>query len=200
MNKLFEMDEIGTSGKSNEWYTPPYILEAVRNVIGPIKLDPASCELANQTVQAERYFTKDDNGLTRPWIADSVYLNPPYGKTEQGDGSNLRYFTQHLIEQYERGNVKQAILLIPVNTATSWFPALFAYSICFPSFRIRFIKANGKPSNGVSFGTCFVYFGSNVLKFAEIFSQFGPVVTQNGVHRIEEQAVQPALWDLGEAS
>src|SRR2546430_1052892 len=168
--------------------------------MGDIELDPASCKFANRTVQAKRYFTKEDNGLMHPWLAESVFLNPPYGKTEQGGSSNLQYFTQYLIDQYERGNAKQAILLIPVNTATSWFPALFAYSICFPNFRVRFMQANGKPSNGVSFGTCFVYLGSNVEQFVKVFLQFGPVVTPGGVHRRPQTSQQATLWDFTDSA
>jgi hypothetical protein len=38
-----------------EWYTPPaYCLEFVRAVLGTIDLDPASCALAQKTVQAKR--------------------------------------------------------------------------------------------------------------------------------------------------
>ena len=37
------------SSASQEWYTPAPILERVRAVLGPIDLDPASCEEANPT-------------------------------------------------------------------------------------------------------------------------------------------------------
>ena len=48
---------------SNEWYTPTQYVEAARRVLGGIDLDPASCEVANATVKATRYLTKDDDGL-----------------------------------------------------------------------------------------------------------------------------------------
>lgn len=180
----------------NDWYTPQRYIEAAREVMGGIKLDPASCEAANGTVGAERYYTKEDNGLMHPWQADSLWLNPPYGKTEMGGASNLAYFTQYLLEQYACGNTKQAILLIPVNTATSWFPPLFDYAICFPSFRIRFNQADGTPSDGISFGTCFVYMGPNVERFIKVFSEFGPIVTPNGVYRRKEPARQGTLFSI----
>jgi ParB family chromosome partitioning protein len=55
------------SSKSNEWYTPLPYIEAARLVLGDIDLDPASCELANGVVQAKRFFTEQDDGLTKEW-------------------------------------------------------------------------------------------------------------------------------------
>jgi DNA N-6-adenine-methyltransferase (Dam) len=70
---------------SNEWYTPPWCIEAALAVMGGIDLDPASCALANETVKAARYYDKTMNGLEQPWSIDGrpsrVWLNPPYGLT-----------------------------------------------------------------------------------------------------------------------
>jgi hypothetical protein len=63
---------------SPEWYTPSPFVEAARNVMGGIELDPASHEEANRTVRAERFFTEQDNGLMKPW-GGSIFLNPPGG-------------------------------------------------------------------------------------------------------------------------
>ncbi|SRR6266704_2774338 len=41
--------------ESAEWYTPLPYLAAVREVLGTIELDPASCTEANDTVQAVRF-------------------------------------------------------------------------------------------------------------------------------------------------
>ena len=64
------------SCKSFEHYTPDDYVEAARYVLGRIDLDPASCALANQTVRAGRYYSKEDDGLQQPWFGN-VYLNPP---------------------------------------------------------------------------------------------------------------------------
>lgn len=52
---------------SHEWYTPQRYIEAAREVLGGIDLDPASSALANETVKAARYFTIDDDGLSKTW-------------------------------------------------------------------------------------------------------------------------------------
>lgn len=65
---------------SNEWYTPVGIIERVRSFYkGHIDLDPASCPLAQETVQAKQYFTKQDDGRSKLWHGN-VWCNPPYGK------------------------------------------------------------------------------------------------------------------------
>lgn len=181
---------------TNEWYTPARYIDAVWAVLGRIDLDPASCEFANQVVRADRFYTKEDNGLMHPWYG-KIYLNPPYGKTERG-ASSLEAFTCYLLEQYRLHRVTEAILLIPANTATSWFDLLWEFPICFPKRRIRFIQENGLPSDGISFGTCFVYFGSNIEKFTEIFSQFGRIV--RAIDMPKPQPITPELWSLEEVT
>lgn len=50
---------------SNEWYSPAWIVEPARALMGAFDLDPASCREANRIIQAERYYTKDDDGLSK---------------------------------------------------------------------------------------------------------------------------------------
>ena len=64
------------SSVSNEHYTPPAIVEAARATMGRIDLDPASCALANEVVQAPVYWSA--LGLMLDWHG-SVLLNPPGG-------------------------------------------------------------------------------------------------------------------------
>ncbi len=67
MTTISLIDPTSKKQRSNEWYTPSYIIEAARQVLGSIDLDPASCALANQTVKAAKYFTVDDDGLAQSW-------------------------------------------------------------------------------------------------------------------------------------
>ena len=60
-----------------EWYTPVWLLDMVRNVMGVIDLDPASCEIAQKDVRALKYHTRLDDGLLQKWEG-SVFMNPPY--------------------------------------------------------------------------------------------------------------------------
>ena len=67
-----------TSSESAEWFTPKRYIEAAREVLGTIELDPASCEEANRIVKADNFFTEEDDGLKKHW-AGKVWMNPPYG-------------------------------------------------------------------------------------------------------------------------
>lgn len=160
------------SSKSNEWFTPIDKLEKVIEVLGQIDLDPASCPEAQVRVQAKRYFTRQENGLLRPWHG-KVFLNPPYGKTE--NRSNQGIWLQKLIDEYNKGNVTEAILLTNAQTSEKWFQPLWQYTVCLTDHRIRFDHPDGckqQPTHG----NAFTYLGPNPEKFTQIFRQFGRCV------------------------
>jgi hypothetical protein len=165
------------SSNSQSWYTPSRYIEAAREVFGGvIELDPASCEQANKTVNAKRYFNETSDGLSRPWWADSVFANPPYGKT---DGkSNQEVWSTKMIYEYNMAHFSQGILLINATTDRKWFQALWKYPICFTNHRIRFYSPEGV-GNAPTHGNAFVYFGPNKEKFTTVFRAFGMVVTAN---------------------
>ena len=62
-----------------EWYTPACYIESARKVMASIDLDPASCEIANETVKALYYCAKETDGLTIPWHG-TVWLNSPFNQ------------------------------------------------------------------------------------------------------------------------
>jgi phage N-6-adenine-methyltransferase len=158
-----------TQSNDNEWYTPIQYIEAARIVLGQFDLDPASNPLANETVCAHKFFTKEDDGLSKPWIG-KLWLNPPYGK-------ECREFVGKLITEYSSGNVEEAILLVNANsTDTAWFQPLWDHLICFTNHRINFYQADGVEKNGSTHGSVFVYLGRNRDLFAKTFSAFGAVV------------------------
>lgn len=174
MSELFEdVTHFRTRQESFEWGTPAKFVNAARLVMGGLDLDPASSDIANQTVRASRYYTKEQDGLKQDWTCKSMWLNPPYCKS--GSVSNQETWTCKLIASYEVGHVEQAVLLVNAATETRWFQRLYAYPICFKKGKIRFLNENGG-KNGPTVGSAFVYFGPNDAKFVEIFSQFGPVV------------------------
>jgi hypothetical protein len=63
-----------TTGKTDEWLTPPDLLAA----LGPFDLDPCAPEVRPWPTAATHY-TRADNGLDRPWHG-RVWCNPPYGR------------------------------------------------------------------------------------------------------------------------
>lgn len=155
---------------NDEWYTPPEYIEAARRVMGCIDVDPASSDKANETVQAARYYTADDDGLARRWVG-RVWLNPPYSQPLIGQ------FIRTLREQRERGNVTQAIVLTNNATETAWFGELdaIASAICLVRGRIKFLDSNGQPKGAPLQGQVIVYSGDYIDRFTEHFGVFGPI-------------------------
>jgi ParB family chromosome partitioning protein len=195
MSTLFGDEMMAASQSlSNEWYTLAKYIDAARTVMDGIELDPATCEMANQTVRATRYYTQKQNGLAQDWSCCSMWLNPPFGTSANGR-SNMAVWTQRLIEEYEHGNVEQAILLCMSNTEALWFSPLWNYPICFPCPRVMFYRPNGSLDHHV-LGTCFVYFGPNEAKFIDVFSQFGTIAKRVSTPK-QAQVVQHDLWSNG---
>lgn len=161
-----------------EWYTPEKYVAAVTEVLGRIELDPASCQAANLTVKAERFFDVETDGLAQEWVAATVFLNPPYCK--QKSVSNQALWTQRLIASYEAGHVQEAILLVNASTETAWFHRLYAYTLCFVKGRISFYTQPGRSTTSHTTGSVFVYFGRHQDKFAAVFQQFGVIVPATG--------------------
>lgn len=165
----------------NEWYTPQKYIEAAREVMGSIDLDPASCALANETVKADTYYTKENNGLELPWYGN-VWLNPPYSNEQSIPGmsggklkGSTGLFIDTLLDYFIAQEVEQAIVCLNADTCRTWFQALWDYSICFSNKPIQFIRPGKKPEHHF-FPTAFVYLGKQEKKFQAIFSQFGTIV------------------------
>jgi hypothetical protein len=89
---------------SRDFVSPPEVVATTAAFFGgEIDLDPASSEHANQVVQATRYFTWQNNGLTQTWKAKNIYLYPPRDfslKNEQP--KDTRLFTK--IRQFRKSS------------------------------------------------------------------------------------------------
>jgi ParB family chromosome partitioning protein len=167
------MEENNNKGKAhvsynsgnNEWYTPQYIIDVARKTMGGIDLDPASSEIANRTVQATTFYTKEVKGLIQPWFGN-VWLNPPYSKDLIGK------FAMAIKDR--RMEYDQAIILVNNATETLWYQdmASVASAICYVEKRIKFLDINGKPGSPLQ-GQVILYVGSYPSRFIENFLRFG---------------------------
>lgn len=166
------------SSKTSEWYTPNVYIDGVREVLGHIDVDPASNDIANLTVKADLYYTKESDGYNRDWHTAQftparLFLNPPYQR-------ETARWTEKLIQQYEFGFVSEAILLVNATPDRQWFWSLWVYPICFVKKRIHFVSPNPGEKSRPTHPSCFVYFGENQDKFRKVFSKFGPIVKATG--------------------
>lgn len=143
----------------NEWYTPAEWIALARNVMGGIDCDPASSEIANETVKAARFYTAEDDGRDKPWGA-RVWMNPPYAQPL------IAEFCEQMASRVESGEVVEAIVLVNNGTETAWFQRLLsqASAVCFPKSRIRFFSPDGMQGAPLQ-GQAVVYFGPHPEAF-----------------------------------
>lgn len=181
-----------------ERYTPSEIVEAARATMGSIDLDPASCPLANETVKAKRYFTKEMDGLAWDWYADTAFMNHPYGKGEKACGKKCTKkicaerkhhisedipgnedWINKLVFSYRDGRVKQACALVFASTSEDWIEPLLNFPVCFIHGRVLhptpFTIAAGIKAKGGTKGSAVFYLGPNIDRFHLSFSKLGSV-------------------------
>jgi len=153
----------------DEWFTPAEYIDAARQVMGGIDLDPACNDAAAAIVGAGVHYNKEDNGLSRPWFG-RVWLNPPYSMPL------IKDFVMTAIDEYESGRVAEAVILTNNSSDTAWFQSLLAmYPACFTRGRIQFWRP-GQTTFAARQGQVFFYLGEKQDLFAEVFGQFGLVV------------------------
>jgi DNA N-6-adenine-methyltransferase (Dam) len=119
--------------KTEEWLTPPFVLQALDH-LNSFDLDPASpAERPWDTAKA--HYTKYENGLIRPWYGN-VWLNPPYS-------SKIKVWMK-LMAQHNSG-----IALTFARTETLFFQRYVfdvATSILWLDGRLHFCEPNGVPT------------------------------------------------------
>jgi hypothetical protein len=162
----------GTLGrrKNHEWYTPAEYISRARTVLGDIDIDPASAEIAQETVRARQYFDKEQNGLHYPWRG-RVWLNPPYAPPLIGK------FIGKLLTEWNAGRITACIALTHNYTDTAWFhdAAACADAVCFTHGRVNFYDPDGEVAKPTQ-GQAFFYFGSEIDVFKETFEPIGLIV------------------------
>jgi ParB family transcriptional regulator, chromosome partitioning protein len=156
-------------GIQSEWYTPRFVIDKVREVLGKIDLDPASCPEANKVVRAKSIFTEENSGLAKD-LHGRIFLNPPY------QTKLIKVFVSHLLHQLQLGNTKEAIILTHNCTDSRWFHDLASSSaaICLVKGRVKFWRPCLTKSTPAR-GQALCYFGDRADKFAKVFSTVGTV-------------------------
>jgi hypothetical protein len=167
--RLIEKDNDGLNDGRDEYGTPPPIVEIVRAFYGgQIGCDPASNEVAQRTVRATIYYTKQQNGLEQPWPG-KTFLNGPY--------SDLGPWVNKLLSEYDAGHATEVIALTNAAVGTEWFNVLLAAAAraCFLRDRVRFLL-NGEARNSPTTGQVLFYVGPRFSQFTEAFRPLGSVV------------------------
>ena len=183
---------INQTSHSSSYGTPQFIVDAARELMGGIDLDPASASWANERVGARRYYTKEDDGLSKKWVADSVFMNHPFSDGEEACKlackkkrcvtrgycitervpSNKEWIDK-LVSSYASGGVENACCITFAATSEGWFGPLQNYPQCFLRPRTNYYLPDGTMTKGVPKGSVVTYLGSDVASFGKVFHRLG---------------------------
>ena len=122
--------------KSNEWYTPAYIVNMARDVLGEITLDPASSKEANEIVRAKHFFS--EGALERSWEIEkplNIFLNPPGGRN-----SAFLFWEKLLSTDFDHAIFIGFNIEILRTSQKSKLLSVGEFPICIPSKRIEFLN------------------------------------------------------------
>jgi hypothetical protein len=171
------VNRINFNSGDNEWYTPPAIIQAAREVLGAIDLDPSSCELANTNIQARQFYDLKANGLKFPWRG-IVWMNPPY------DQPAITQFSKKFAAHVRAGEITAGMVFVNNGTETEWFRAVADVSsaICFPSKRIARWSPDGETTSPLQ-GAAVLYAGPNWDTFVRRFESIGLVLVRPDLDR-----------------
>lgn len=103
------MTSVHFSSATPEWYTPQEFFDKLNAEFG-FTLDPCC---THENAKCEKHFTEAENGLAQSWHGETVFMNPPYGRTI-GDWMRKAY------ESCNR-NGAQVVCLVPARTDTAWW-------------------------------------------------------------------------------
>lgn len=127
------------TGKTNEWYTPAYIFDALGC---QFDLDVAHPHGAKTNVPCTIYHSQENDGLKADWFG-FVWMNPPFG------GRNS--LEPWLDKFFRHGN---GIALTPDRTSAPWFQNAWSKAdmVLFMP-KVRFLRPDGTEGKSPSTGT-----------------------------------------------
>jgi phage N-6-adenine-methyltransferase len=159
---------------NDEWFTPLVYIAAVRKVLGGIDLDPAAHPHPQTWIQAKRFYTEVDDGLSQHWRG-RVWLIPPYSR------GLIDRFVAKLIAEVEAGSVTAAILLTHTSSSARWFHTALnsCDAICMPLGKRPFENEDGPARTSPPRASTFFYFGPDPARFRRVFGPIGAVRIQD---------------------
>lgn len=97
------------SSTSSEWETPQALFDQL-NARLHFTLDPCATP---ENAKCKKFYTKQDDGLSKSWRRECVFMNPPYG----------REIGKWVQKAYEEGirHGTLVVALLPARTDTRWW-------------------------------------------------------------------------------
>lgn len=168
--RTLDDDLVGQPPKTeNDYYTPRYVIDAARTVMGSIDTDPATHYEANKVIRAETCYTLQTNGLIREWKGN-VWCNPPFAQWDR--------WVPKILSEYKSGRVSSICVLYHGKTEVNhcMSPLISAAdAIWTPKGRIRFWGGRAEDAKSLSpmDGSKVAYLGPDPDSFAREFSKLG---------------------------
>jgi site-specific DNA-methyltransferase (adenine-specific) len=105
------------------WATPQAFFDKLHQEFN-FTLDPCA---THENAKCDRYYTKEDDGLSKDWNGETVFCNPPYGR-------EIAPWVQKCLTT--KG---VRVALLPARTDTRWF-----HDYIYGKAEIRFVKGRLK--------------------------------------------------------
>ena len=115
------------SSKDMSWGTPQDFFDKLNKEFR-FTLDPCATE---ETAKCEKFYTKDDDGLSKDWSDEVVFCNPPYGR-------EIKKWVEKCYNE-NKINKTKIVLLVPARTDTIYF-----HEYIYHKAEIRFVKGRIK--------------------------------------------------------
>lgn len=133
------------SSKTDQWATPQWFFDELNKEFR-FTLDPCADEFNHK---CDKYFTKEQDGLSKSWGNEVVFCNPPYGR-------EIPQWVKKCFDEVHSGGCPCAVMLIPARTDTRWF-----HQYIYKQAEIRFVKGRlkfGDSNNSAPFPSMVVVF------------------------------------------
>lgn len=134
------------SSASNDWETPAWLFEELDEIFG-FTLDPCA---SAATAKCDKFYTIEDDGLSKHWLGEVVFMNPPYGR-------EIASWMRKAHKEHCKGVT--VVCLVPARTDTKWWHdyVMQASEIVFIKGRIKFLH-NGEELSSAPFPSAIVIF------------------------------------------
>lgn len=96
------------SSKTDQWATPQDFFDKL-NLEFQFELDVCA---DSQNKKCDRFFTENDDGLSKDWSGQVCWMNPPYGK-------HIKLWMKKAYESSKFGST--VVCLVPARTDTAWW-------------------------------------------------------------------------------
>lgn len=139
------------NGNGRDWATPPEVFDPLHVEFG-FTLDPCA---TRETAKVARFYSEADDGLSKSWRGERVFLNPPYGR-------EIYAWTKKAAAETAADPSTLVVGLLPASTDLEWWHrdvAPHASEIRWIRGRVRFLTGGPYRASGF-FASCLVVWGN----------------------------------------